>query len=210
MLFRSMVLLVPVLAGRGAGAEAGAGGGVMRALAIAAFLVAATLVVGRFILPRALARPLRGWAARGGKSLNVGVHLKTSSVFGYLLLRSMAWLRPLRRMSSRYAAEQARIESWLAAVAKAAAQDAALALEVAQCARLLKGYGDTHHRGWSNFERIMATLVEGEPQLGPAERTVAIRKARLAALADAEGKALANEIGKAKPVVWMKATSGNG
>jgi len=156
------------------------------------------------ILPRGLARPLRAWAARGGKSLNVGIHLKTSSVFGFLLLRTMAWLKPLRRMTSRYAEEQNRIESWLDAVAKAAGQDATLALEVAQCARLVKGYGDTHHRGWTNFERIMATVVEGEPQLTSAERTAAIRKARLAALADAEGAALDKEIGNAKPVVWLK------
>ena len=160
------------------------------------------------VLPRALARPLRAWAARSGKSLNVGVHLKTSSVLGFVLLRSMAWLRPLRRTTSRYAEEQARIESWLAAIEKAASRDPVLALEVAQCARLVKGYGDTHHRGWSNFERIMATLVEGEPQLTPAERTAAVRKARLAALADAEGKALGQEIGNAKPVVWLKASAG--
>ncbi|MCG6874115.1 MAG: indolepyruvate oxidoreductase subunit beta family protein, partial [Betaproteobacteria bacterium] len=155
------------------------------------------------ILPRTLATRVRTWAARSGKSLNVGVHLKTSSVFGFLLLRAMAWLRPLRRRTFRYGEEQARIESWLAAIEKAASRDAALALEVAQCARLVKGYGDTHHRGWSNFERIMATLVEGEPQLTPAERTAAIRKARLAALADAEGKALTKEIGDAKPVIWL-------
>lgn len=158
------------------------------------------------ILPRALARPLRAWATRGRKSLNVGIHLKTSSVFGFLLLRTMAWLRPLRRMTSRYAEEQSRMESWLAAVEKAAAGDASLAFEVAQCARLVKGYGDTHHRGWSNFERIMATVVEGEPQLSAPERAAAIRKARLAALADAEGSALAKEIGDAKPVVWLKAS----
>jgi indolepyruvate ferredoxin oxidoreductase, beta subunit len=160
------------------------------------------------ILPGAIARPLRAWAARNKKSLNFGLHLKTSSVFGFLLLRKMAWLRPLRRMTSRYAEEQNRIESWLEAVAKAAGRDPALALEVAQCARLVKGYGDTHHRGWSNFERIMATVVEGEPELTPAERTAAIRKARLAALADAEGKALNQEIGKAKPVVWLKPSVG--
>jgi indolepyruvate ferredoxin oxidoreductase beta subunit len=124
-------------------------------------------------------------------------------VFGFLLLRSMAWLRPFRRMTSRYGEEQERIDRWLAAVAKAAATDGALALEVAECARLVKGYGDTHRRGWGNFERILATLVDGEPELSAADRAAAIRKARLAALADPEGKALAKEVGEAKPVVWL-------
>jgi indolepyruvate ferredoxin oxidoreductase beta subunit len=155
------------------------------------------------ILPRAIARPLLAWAERNGRTLNFGLHLKTTTVFGFLLLRSMAWLRPFRRMTSRYGEEQERIDRWLAAVAKAAATDGALALEVAECARLVKGYGDTHRRGWGNFERILATLVDGEPELSAADRAAAIRKARLAALADPEGKALAKEVGEAKPVVWL-------
>jgi len=155
------------------------------------------------ILPRAIARPLRAWAERSGRTLSFGMHLKTTTVSGYLLLRSMAWLRPFRRMTSRYGEEQERIDRWLAAVARAAATDAALALEVAECARLVKGYGDTHRRGWGNFERILATLVEDQPDLSAAERAAGIRKARLAALADPEGKALAQEIGAAKPVVWL-------
>jgi indolepyruvate ferredoxin oxidoreductase beta subunit len=155
------------------------------------------------LLPRGIARPLLAWAERRGRTLNVGMHLKTTTVSGYLLLRSMAWLRPFRRMTSRYGEEQERIDRWLAAVAKAAATDGALALEVAECARLVKGYGDTHRRGWGNFERILATLVEGQPELSAADRVTAIRKARTAALADPEGKALAKEIGEAKPVVWL-------
>ncbi|MCC6611799.1 MAG: indolepyruvate oxidoreductase subunit beta family protein [Burkholderiales bacterium] len=155
------------------------------------------------ILPRAIARPLLAWAERNGRTLNVGMHLKTTTLSGYLLMRSLAWLRPLRRMTSRYGEEQERIDRWLAAVAKAAATDGALALEVAECARLVKGYGDTHRRGWGNFERILATLIEVEPELSAADRAAAIRKARLAALADPEGKALAKEIGAAKPVVWL-------
>ncbi|MCL4801574.1 MAG: indolepyruvate oxidoreductase subunit beta family protein [Burkholderiales bacterium] len=155
------------------------------------------------ILPRTLARPILAWAERSGRSLNFGMHLRTTTVSGYLLLRSMAWLRPLRRRTSRYAEEQERIDRWLAAVTRAAQTDGALALEVAECARLVKGYGDTHRRGWGNFERILATLVEGQPELSPADRAAAIRKARLAALADPEGKALGKEIGEAKPVVWL-------
>jgi indolepyruvate ferredoxin oxidoreductase beta subunit len=155
------------------------------------------------ILPRAIARPLLAWAERNGRTLNFGLHLKTTTVFGFLLLRSMAWLRPFRRMTSRYGEEQERIDRWLAAVAKAATTDGALALEVAECARLVKGYGDTHRRGWGNFERILATLVDGQPELSAADRAAAIRKARLAALADPEGKALTKEIGEAKPVVWL-------
>ena len=73
------------------------------------------------LLPTGLSRRLVAWAEKRGlmHKLNVGLHIKSSSVFGFLLLRSLAWLRPLRRMSARYAEEQALIERWLAAIAAA-------------------------------------------------------------------------------------------
>ena len=51
-----------------------------------------------------------------------------------------------------------------------AARDPALALEVARCQRLVKGYGDTHARGWANFQRLMQEVdrLVGEPGRGGA------------------------------------------
>ncbi|MGH8749501.1 MAG: DUF6537 domain-containing protein, partial [Burkholderiales bacterium] len=84
------------------------------------------------LLPRGLSRKLVRWARRRGlaQRLNVGMQVKTTSVSGFLMLRSLAWLRPWRRMSARYADEQALIERWLASI-RNAAQDPALALEIA-------------------------------------------------------------------------------
>ena len=42
------------------------------------------------------------------------MHIKTSGVFGYLLVRSLAWLKPWRPISYRYGEEQQLIERWLA------------------------------------------------------------------------------------------------
>ena len=163
------------------------------------------------LLPRGLSRRLLGWAARRGLAnrLNIGLHVKTSSVAGFLMLRSLAWLRPLRRKTSRWHDEQALIERWLRNVAEALRLNAELALEVALCARLIKGYGDTHRRGRDNFLRIIETLFEegaattgGSDHPGstdpldraramdPLDRARAIRAAREAALADPEGRAL--------------------
>ncbi len=155
------------------------------------------------ILPRAFGRVLRDWADRNHKQFNIGLHVKTNTVSGYLLLRSMAWLKPLRRSSLRFHEEQALMERWLEALLKAAAQDLNLALEIAECARLIKGYGDTRKRGGSNFLRIFETLVEADIDMTPASRAEAIAKAREAALADPEGKGLGTELGQAKPVVWL-------
>jgi indolepyruvate ferredoxin oxidoreductase beta subunit len=156
------------------------------------------------VLPHFLGKRLVAWAERRGKldAYNVGMHIRTSGLPGYLLVRSLAWLRPLRPMSYRYREEQALIERWLALVAEAARRDGTLAWEVAECARLIKGYGETHRRGRGNFLAIVDALVENPPTASPAEQAQAIRKAREAALADPEGKALGATLGK--PVVWLK------
>jgi indolepyruvate ferredoxin oxidoreductase, beta subunit len=156
------------------------------------------------VMPHFIGRRLVGWAERRGKldAYNVGMHIKTSSLFGYLLVRSLAWLRPLRPVSYRYREEQALIERWLGLVAEAAKRDATLAWEVAECARLIKGYGETHRRGKGSFLAIVDALVENPPTASPAEQARAIGKAREAALADPEGKTLGATLGK--PVVWLK------
>jgi indolepyruvate ferredoxin oxidoreductase beta subunit len=156
------------------------------------------------VMPHFLGKRLMGWAERRGKldAYNFGMHIKTSGIFGYLLVRSLAWLRPLRPFSYRYIEEQALMERWLGMVAEAAKRDAGLAFEVAECARLIKGYGETHRRGKGNFLAIADALIENPATADVREQAQAIRKARDAALADPEGKALGTALGK--PVVWMK------
>jgi indolepyruvate ferredoxin oxidoreductase beta subunit len=160
------------------------------------------------LLPPSLGRALVNWAEKRGKldAYNVGLHMKTSSVLGYLVVRSLAWLKFWRPHSYRYAEEQALIERWLKSVVDAAARDPALAEEIAECARLIKGYGETHRRGKANFLAIMDALVDNPASAGPREQAAAIRKAREAALADPEGKAIGKTLGK--PVVWMKPVAG--
>jgi indolepyruvate ferredoxin oxidoreductase beta subunit len=156
------------------------------------------------VLPAFLGRRLVAWAERRGKldAYNVGMHIKTSSLGGYLLVRSLAWLKPWRPLSYRYGEEQQLIEGWLGLVADAARRDTGLALEVAECARLIKGYGETHRRGKANFLAIVDALIQNPATSSPREQAAAIRKAREAALADPEGKALGSALGK--PVVWLK------
>jgi len=157
------------------------------------------------LLPVALGRRLQAWAQRHGKldAYNVGLHLKTSGVPGYLLVRALAWLKPWRPRSLRYAEEQALIERWLVAVREAAPRSTPLALEIVECAGLLKGYGETHRRGRGNFLAILDALVENPATADPAAQAAAIRKAREAALADPEQKALERALGR--PVTWLRA-----
>ena len=155
------------------------------------------------ILPPKLAARVRAWGERHGRqALSEGVQLATTWLPGYLVLRALAWLRPLRRRSDRFALERALIERWQAALLRALAADPVLALEIAECPRLLKGYGDTFRRGRHNFSNLLETLIEAplpdDPQ-GLRARTAAIRRAREAALADPEGRALASALGQPAP-----------
>ena len=141
-------------------------------------------------LPSALGRRLLaspGLRAFVGRYTRQGRVVKTSSVRGFLLLYAVAAMRGLRRRSLRFEIECTRIAAWLARIEAAAARDPALALEVARCQRLVKGYGDTHARGWSNFERLMTALDRLPPGVMSAD---GLRVLRDAALADEGGTAL--------------------
>jgi indolepyruvate ferredoxin oxidoreductase, beta subunit len=148
------------------------------------------------ILPPSLATSIlaladrRGWRDR----LHWGMEVNTASVSGFLRFWLLAKLRRWRPYSHRYREEQRAIEAWLAAIAQAARLSGDLALEVAECARLIKGYGDTHQRGSANYALIETRLVA--PTLAgrlPLRTGIdAIASARTAALADPDGEALAS------------------
>ena len=154
------------------------------------------------VLPGWLARPILRAADRGGwrRRLNVGLHVRTSSVSGFLLMWTLARLKGLRRGMHRFREEQGRIETWLGRVGEAYAASPALAVEVAKCANLVKGYGDTHERGVRNFERTMGCLAACIAASDPAGSLRALREA---ALADPDGGRLDDAIaaleGRASP-----------
>ncbi|MCH9673706.1 MAG: universal stress protein, partial [Gammaproteobacteria bacterium] len=119
--------------------------------------------------------------------LSVGLHVKTSSISGFMMMRGLAKLRRWRRSTSRYIEEQARIEQWLVALIALLPADREVALEVAQCPTLLKGYGETHRRGIHNFEQIMGAVDHCRGfERGPQ----AVAELRAAALADPDGDTL--------------------
>jgi len=149
------------------------------------------------IMPSFVAAPILRWADRTGRrdSFNVGLHVRTSTILGFALLRTMAALKGWRRHGHRFGVEQTLIERWLAAIAAALPREPALAREIAECARLIKGYSDTHRRGQGNFIRLMDTIVAPALAAKPdadadANAAAALAAARKAALADPEGRAL--------------------
>jgi indolepyruvate ferredoxin oxidoreductase beta subunit len=144
------------------------------------------------ILPAGLARRILGLAERRGwvEKFHWGMAIQSTSVTGFLRFWLLARLKRFRPRSYRFGEEQRVIEAWLGLIKQAVSTE--LALEIVECAGLIKGYGDTHKRGSANCARIIEAVVT--PALAgeiPLARAVdAIASARAAALADPEGESL--------------------
>jgi len=117
------------------------------------------------------------------------MEIETTSFFGFARLKLLASLRRIRRSTLRYQREQRDIEVWLDLIKQAARIDTGFAREVAECARLIKGYGDTHRRGAANFAKIVDAVITPALSRG-VDASEALAAAREAALADPEGVAL--------------------
>ena len=109
-------------------------------------------------LPAGIARKilgsarLRGWL---GGAFGRGRNFTTTHVFGFWPQHILASLRRWRRGTYRYALEMERIAEWQAEIKKAVSRDRELAIELVRCARLIKGYGETHERGLERHARIL-------------------------------------------------------
>lgn len=110
-----------------------------------------------------------------------GRNVTTTSLSGFLPLYLLASLKRWRRGSLRYKHENAAIEGWLGEVTALAQSHPELAIELAQCPRLIKGYGDTHARGMARFAKIIDCLpaLKASPEGVAGLR--ALREAGLAA-----------------------------
>ncbi len=91
------------------------------------------------MLPPGTGARLRAWAARRGKTMNVGLHIRSDTVLGFLMLYLLARLRWWRPHTLRFAEENADIDAWLAALKNAMTHDTDLAREIAELPRLRKG-----------------------------------------------------------------------
>jgi indolepyruvate ferredoxin oxidoreductase beta subunit len=137
--------------------------------------------LGRFIEARpklfaALDRIVnRGWRVRSG------------TIPWFLALYLLAGAKRFRPGSLRHARELEHIEGWLGCACEVLPKDYDLAVEVLRCRRLVKGYSDTHARGLSKFDRVLAAV----PMLvGKPGGAAWLRRLVEAALADEMGSML--------------------
>lgn len=115
-----------------------------------------------------------------------GRHMNTAKITGFIALYVLAGLRRWRRGTLRYQVEQARIDAWLMRI-RDSASTYDLAVEIAECQRLVKGYSDTHERGLRNYGTIMQFI---DREKNRPDLAASVRRLRSAALADEDGQQL--------------------
>ncbi len=118
---------------------------------------------------------------------NKGRRMRSDSLLAFVPLYFLAGLKFWRPRTLRHRVEMAHLDHWLTRATALIPADYDLAVEVLRCRRLIKGYSDTHARGLSKFDQVMAgiALVQGRPDAADWARRL-----REAALKDEEGKAL--------------------
>lgn len=134
--------------------------------------------LGNLALNMSVSRRLLDWLTRRGRKV------RTNTISGFLLLYGIAALRRFRRHTLRYRRENERIEAWLEEIRALSRKNYGAAVALAECQRLIKGYGDTYEKGWRNF----STVTECINRIGAESISEqVIRRLRDAALANESG-----------------------
>jgi indolepyruvate ferredoxin oxidoreductase beta subunit len=170
------------------------------------------------LMPAGIAQRALAWdarrVARGRQPWALPLKVGTHTATGMLALRALGGLKWLRVRGHRFATEQAMIDRWLDGVVQGTGRQWALGHAIAQCGRLIKGYGSTNERGKENLLHVLDHLAPGPDAAAAA---VAVDAAREAALADDAGRALdatllahgapARPV-KAQPIRWTHPPKG--
>jgi indolepyruvate ferredoxin oxidoreductase beta subunit len=123
--------------------------------------------------------------------VNRGRRVKTGTVRWFVPLYLLGGLRRFRRGTLRHRRETAHRDAWLDLARTTAGTDYALAVEILETRRLIKGYSDTHARGQSKFDRVLAAArrLRGRPDAAQW-----VRRLRRAALSEEDDTALAGAL----------------
>jgi indolepyruvate ferredoxin oxidoreductase, beta subunit len=127
------------------------------------------------------------WMARLTRWFDKGRRLRTDSLPAFITLHVLGGIKGWRRRTLRHAQEQAHLTHWLDTALAESNRNYDLAVELIRCRRLIKGYSDTHVRGYAKFDRVLAATARIATRDDAADWC---RRLREAALQDEEGKAL--------------------
>jgi indolepyruvate ferredoxin oxidoreductase, beta subunit len=138
-------------------------------------------------MPAPLGRFMESHPALFGWMFRKGRRVRSGTIRWFVVLYTLAALKPIRRTTLRYQREKAHLDKWLALASAQAGTNYDLAVEILAARRLIKGYSDTHARGESKFERVIGAVPLLTSRDDGAEW---MRRLRDAALMDEKGIAL--------------------
>ncbi|WP_027165963.1 indolepyruvate oxidoreductase subunit beta family protein [Mesorhizobium sp. WSM3224] len=121
------------------------------------------------------------------RRINRGRRIRTDSFTGFAMLWLIGGLRRWRRRLLRHRIEVEHLERWYSLALGYVREDYALATEILNCRRLIKGYSDTHARAQSKFDRVLSALAMLKGRDDAADW---IRRLGEAALKDEKGDML--------------------
>jgi indolepyruvate ferredoxin oxidoreductase, beta subunit len=127
------------------------------------------------------------WMARLDRWFGKGRRLRTDGLMAFVTLHFLGSLRGYRLRTLRHRYEMDHLARWLSLALQTQPQNYDLAVEIIRCRRLVKGYSDTHARGLSKFDRVLAGIDLVKHRDDAADWA---RRLREAALLDEEGRAL--------------------
>ena len=145
------------------------------------------------MLPRALGGRLMALSERRGwGKLSFPMQAKTTRFSGFIRLRLLAATKRWRRGNLRHAHEMAWLSGWLDHITRALDIAPEAAVEIAETAKIVRGYGSTYTRGMRNWRLIAGEMIMPclDGRLPAALLADGVLQARLAALKDPEGQAL--------------------
>ena len=125
--------------------------------------------------------------ARLDRWVNRSRRMRSHRLDHFLLLYFLGGLRGYRRRTLRHADERAHLERWIKVCHDATDTGYDFACELLRCRRLIKGYSDTHVRGHSKFDRVLAGAMLVKDREDGAQWVARLREA---ALQDEQGTAL--------------------
>ena len=127
------------------------------------------------------------WMTRLDAWVNKGRRYRSDTLRAYLMLYFVAGLKRRRLGTYRHAQEMTHMTRWLQTALGYLPQNYDLAVQVVKCHRLIKGYSDTHARGQSKFDRVLAGIALVAAREDAADWAMRLRDA---ALKDEPGTAL--------------------
>jgi indolepyruvate ferredoxin oxidoreductase, beta subunit len=111
--------------------------------------------------------------------VNKGRRVRTGTIRWFLPLYILAGMHRFRRHLLRHQREVAHRDAWLDAARKVAPHDYALAVAMIELRRLVKGYSDTHARGLSKFDKVLAAALRLAGRTDAADWTHRLQRAAL-------------------------------